>query len=143
MPDCALGSIAVTVVAANTSINSARFLETAAAIPPFLFQALGDKAMEMVAEQLGSVIKGRRLEHDASVERLAKAHARGKEVKPKEAAPGLKRTRQVSQERRPRYYNALIFFICMLSMQEVEVEYLYVASVARFSGGYKKSNISK
>eukprot|EP00903_Cladosiphon_okamuranus_P015639 g14441.t1 len=44
-------------------------------------EALGDKAVEMVAEQLGSAIKGRRFEHDASVERLAEAHARGKEAK--------------------------------------------------------------
>ena len=51
------------------------------------FQALGDKAVEVVAEQLGSTIKARTFEHDASVERLAEAHARGKEVKHTEALP--------------------------------------------------------
>eukprot|EP00752_Nemacystus_decipiens_P013392 g11857.t1 len=44
-------------------------------------EALGDRAVEIVAEQLGITIKGRRFEHDASVERLAEAHARVKEAK--------------------------------------------------------------
>ncbi|CAM9120069.1 unnamed protein product [Pylaiella littoralis] len=44
-------------------------------------RALGDKAVETLAGQLGHVIQGRRQAHDSSVARLAEAHARFKEAK--------------------------------------------------------------
>lgn len=50
----------------------------------------------MVAEQLGTTIKERRFEHDASVERLAEAHARGKEVRVHSIRIALEKKRQAS-----------------------------------------------
>ncbi len=62
----------------NTSVGASNNSSPPTRTPK---QALGDKAVEIVAAQLGSIIKGRRYEHAYSVARLAEAHARGKEVR--------------------------------------------------------------
>ena len=66
--------------------------------------------METVAEQLGAAIKGRRFEHDASVERLAEAHARGKEVRESNSRTALvKKTHQASPQHRFLTFETFFF----------------------------------